>query len=76
MRTLLLALATLALFTLTAAPASAAPAECVSQSVDGAFVKATVAVGTDCRDVSVERCTLQSNPEYPSHPYWHCTRVL
>lgn len=76
MRTLVLALAALALLTLSAAPASAASTDCISQSVDGAFVKASVAVGTDCRDVSVERCTLQSNPEYPSHPYWHCTRVL
>ncbi len=47
-----------------------------SRDVDATLVKVHVEYDVVCASLEVSRCTLYSDPEYPSHPYWRCERVL
>lgn len=78
MRTFLLVVALAALLPFALSPAAAAPAICKETGADATFVKVTVGygVGVGCVHGEVERCVLRWHPEYPSHPYWQCSRVI
>ncbi len=78
MRTLVFALSLmLAFLTFSATTATAQPSVCQTESVDATLVNAEVTYGgIGCLDASVERCTLEYDPEYPSYPYWVCHEVI